>query len=167
MGSGISTATAQGMLGFSAAGLLVPFVAFGMGPFDSYFKKSGYTQGTIIGILLVSLTLSLVVANVDINDCEGENCSKLLRQVSLNIVAPIIAALTALFLYTGLDEKNSYKLWFIMAFMIFFAITMGFYTVYIFDFRGLLCFCDLNTGFCDIAKFREDNPNCTVNVDCL
>jgi hypothetical protein len=159
MGGGISKSTTQAFIGGTGIFQLVLYAIFLVTPADNMLTKAGWTSIAIIASLAISLGFALTAANVNINDCEGQNCNQLPKQIIMNI-CPIIATFSiALMMYTEVEMNKI----FFFAFLFGLLIMTTFYILYTVDFRGVLCLCDADS--CSINKCKKDLPQCTI--DCL
>lgn len=161
MGGGISKGVAQAFFAITGLIQLPIYAIFLFTPGERLFK--GKLGWGLSFALAVGLAFTLSAANIPINDCEGQNCDQLYRQIIMNILPIIVFLLTIAFLYTSVDEGSSITGWISIAGTFVLLASSLMYTAYAVDFRGVLCMCDPDS--CSLDKCKADLPQCTI--DCL
>jgi len=159
MGSGISLATKRVIYTMAGVFQLACYIAFLFSPAENMISKGRKAIFFII-LLLLSLGLALLAANTKTSDCELDSCSNKINQITMTTCSSITTILIAVLFKFEFMEKSKIG----MAIAALGLIVLGlFWTMYAFDFRGIICMCD-NVDL-TVANCRAALPDCTINCN--
>jgi hypothetical protein len=158
MGNGMSLGLKQAFYGIAGIFQMGCYIAFLTSPAENMLI-GGFRYGFIF-FIFVAFLLSILASNIPTSDCGGTGCDNLYNQIIMSICSVLTTVLVIMLLMNDFLENN--RIAFAAAAFGLVLLSM-FWTLYAFDFRGLICMCDEGSSVPTEASCRAALPECTIS----